>query len=92
MHEKKGNWRVVYGLRVVGGAVEEREAGDRVGGRVLENVEILARLRFGIARPHSAEKPSDLKMIFQFLNIASQQYLILVNNIHKFTSKCHWGW
>lgn len=41
-------------LGVANGAVEEWEAGDGLGGRVLENVQVLARLGFGVTRPHAA--------------------------------------
>ncbi|GBP66011.1 hypothetical protein EVAR_47511_1 [Eumeta japonica] len=45
---------------VVDGAVEEGKAGDGVGGLMLQHVEVLAGLGFGVAGPHSPEETADL--------------------------------
>lgn len=48
-------------LSVVGGAVEKWEACDGVGGRMLQHVQVLARLRLGVSRPHAPEQASHLE-------------------------------
>lgn len=44
----------------IGSAIEEGEAGDVVGGRMLEHVQVLARLGLGVARPHAPEETAHL--------------------------------
>lgn len=47
-------------LCIVGCTIEEGEAGDGLGGRVLEDVEVLAGLGLGVAGPHAAQQASHL--------------------------------
>lgn len=51
----------LQGLRVAGSAVEEGEAGDGLGGRVLEHMQVLTGLRLGVARPHAPEEAAHLE-------------------------------
>lgn len=44
----------------IGSAIEEGEAGDVVGGRMLEHVQVLARLGLGVARPYAPEETAHL--------------------------------